>query len=194
MADKKEVIYRCAKELFSLKGFKETNVADIMKMTGFATGTFYNYYPSKEALFMEIFNEENDKLKASIIGAVNPEGDLVSAVMEMLRLNMGMKSNPILREWYNRDVFEKLKQGHLEDKEHDHMSFMYKNFYEAIKEQQQKGRIRSDIGCDMIMAMFAALANIDTHKDEIGFEYFPELVHYMTEFVMKGLTVSPAKE
>ena len=142
----------------------------------------------------DALTQENDKLKASILETIDMESDPVVAMKEMLRLNMGMKSNPILCEYYNRDVFEKLKQSHLEDKAHDHMSFMYDNFYEAVKEQQRKGKIRTDIDCNMIMAMFAALANIDTHKDEIGFEYFPELVHYMSEFVMKGLTEIPAKE
>jgi len=40
----------------------------------------------------------------------------------------------------------------------------------------------------MIMMMFAAIINIDTHKEEIGLEYFPELLNHLTELIMKGLT------
>ncbi|MDF2939025.1 MAG: transcriptional regulator, partial [Paenibacillaceae bacterium] len=62
MEDKKTRIYNCAKELFSTNGFKDTGISDIAKKAGMAVGTIYNYYPSKEKLFMDIYLEENEKL------------------------------------------------------------------------------------------------------------------------------------
>jgi len=43
--DKRAKIFRCGKERFIAKGFKETNVAAKTKMAGVAAETFYNYYP-----------------------------------------------------------------------------------------------------------------------------------------------------
>ena len=63
MEDKKTLIYYSAKELFGNKGFKDTNISEITQKAGMAVGTFYKYYPSKEKLFMDIFLEENTKLK-----------------------------------------------------------------------------------------------------------------------------------
>jgi len=40
----------------------------------------------------------------------------------------------------------------------------------------------------MIMMIFASIINIDTHKQEIGLEYFPQLVHIITELIMQSLT------
>jgi len=48
--------------------------------------------------------------------------------------------------------------------------------------------MRSDIPAKKIMLMFAALVNIDTHKDEIGLEHFPELLDMMTELLINSLT------
>jgi hypothetical protein len=45
-----------------------------------------------------------------------------------------------------------------------------------------------DIDSEFIMAIFAALINIDTHKEEIGIQYFPHILDCLTEFVVKGLT------
>jgi len=42
----------------------------------------------------------------------------------------------------------------------------------------------------MIMLIFAAIINVDTHKEEIGIEYFPELLNLMTELIMKVLTAT----
>jgi hypothetical protein len=39
----------------------------------------------------------------------------------------------------------------------------------------------------MIMAIFSALVNVDTHKDEVGLQYFPNVLNYLSEFTMKAL-------
>ena len=49
--------------------------------------------------------------------------------------------------------------------------------------------MRKDISGELIMAIFTAIINIDTHKEEIGLEYFPEVQEYITEFKMKGLKI-----
>ncbi|MNB79126.1 Fatty acid metabolism regulator protein [compost metagenome] len=188
MQDKKEIIYDCAKELFSAKGFKETNISEITKKAGMAVGTFYNYYPSKEKLFMDIFLEENAKMKQACFQSLDLEQPPMEVVGQMLELNVkGTKSNPILREWYNRSVFEKLEQVYREENGVDTVDFLYDSFLKLITLWQNQGKMRKDINSKMIMMVFAAVINADTHKEEIGIEYFPELLHLMTELIMKGL-------
>ena len=67
------------------------------------------------------------------------------------------------------------------------MNFLYDSFIEIVKKWQLEGKLRSDIGADMIMAIFGALINVDTHKEEIGIQYFPQVLEYLSEFTMKGL-------
>lgn len=188
MQDKKEIIYDCAKELFSAKGFKDTNISEITKKAGMAVGTFYNYYSSKEKLFMDIFLEENAKMKQACFQSLDLEQPPMEVVGQMLELNVkGTKSNPILREWYNRSVFEKLEQVYREENGVDTVDFLYDSFLKLITLWQNQGKMRKDINSKMIMMVFAAVINADTHKEEIGIEYFPELLHLMTELIMKGL-------
>lgn len=188
MEDKKSVIYDSAKKLFSTKGFKETNISEITKTAGMAVGTFYNYYSSKEKLFMDIFLEENAKMKQACFQSLNLEQPPIKVIDQMIKLNVaGIKSNPILREWYNKSVFEKLEQVYREENGIDTVDFLYDNFLELITLWQKQDKIRKDIDSKMIMLVFAAVINVDTHKEEIGIEYFPELLHLMTELIMKGL-------
>lgn len=187
--DKKVEIFRCGKEVFSAKGFKDTNVTDITKMAGIAAGTFYNYYTSKDKLFMEIFLDENSKLKRSMLESVDLEGDPMDVVKQMFYLNnKGISENPILREWYNRDVFSKIEQRYREENGIEQIHFMYDFFIDVVAKWQAEGKMRSDIKAEMIMAIFAALINVDLHKDEIGLQYFPQLMEHISEFIMKGLT------
>ena len=189
MRDKKADILVCGRALFNSKGFKDTNVSDITKMAGIGVGTFYNYYSSKEKLFMEIFLEENVKLKKSIMESIDLDGDPLKVVKELMFLNVsGMNSNPILREWYKRDVFNKLEKHYREENGIKYVDFLYNSFTELIKKWQVEGKMRNDIDCELIMAIFSALINIDTHKEEIGIGYFPRILDYLVEFVIKGLT------
>jgi AcrR family transcriptional regulator len=186
--DKKALIYNCARELFSDKGFKDTNISEITRKAGIAVGTFYNYYPSKEKLFMDIFMEENAKLKQVCFQSLDLEQSPMDVVGQMMKLNVeGTKANPILREWYNRAVFEKLEQVYREENGVDSVDFLYDSFLELITLWQKQGKMRKDIDSKMIMMVFAAIINTDTHKEEIGLEYFPELLHLMTELIMKSL-------
>lgn len=189
MIDKKTEIYRRGKELFSQKGFKDTNVAEIMKACGMATGTFYNYYPSKEHLFMAIFMDENTRLKRQVLNSLNMKAEPAEVMREMTLQNyQGMLENPILKEWYNREVFQKIEKNWREENGLDHLDFLYDSFIELVRQWQAEGLMRSDISPEMIMVIFNALVNIDTHKEEIGLKYFPQVLELISEFVMKGLT------
>lgn len=188
MKDMKTILFNCGKELFSRNGFKDTNISDITKIAEIGTGTFYNYYSSKEELFMEIYLEENEKLKKKIMKSVNMDQDPGSVVKQLMLLNLkGMKSNPILKEWYNKEVSVKIEKYFREQKGLNRLDFMYRDFFEIIKKWQADGKIRNDIDSGMVMAIFTSIITIEIHKEEIGLQYFPEILDYLTDFTMKGL-------
>lgn len=188
MIDKKKEIFKYGKELFEATGFKNTNVSQIMKKSGMATGTFYNYYSSKDKLFMDIFLEENVKLKKDIIAKVDVNKNPLQVMQKMMYLNMkGMTENRILREWYNKEIYNKIEKAYQKEKGIERVDFMYDAFIEVVKKWQDNGKMRTDISPEMIMAIFGALINVDAHKEEIGIEYFPDVINYLSKFTMDGL-------
>jgi AcrR family transcriptional regulator len=46
-----------ARVVFEHDGYHDARLADIVKEAGLATGTFYNYYPSKEAIFRDLVTQ-----------------------------------------------------------------------------------------------------------------------------------------
>ncbi len=194
MIDKKAEILRCGRELFAEKGFKDTNVAEIMQRAGFATGSFYRYYPSKDHLFMDIYNRENVALKKRIMAEVDLGGDPLTVMRDVMRLNYkGMSVNPILKEWYNRDVFSKIERNFRESNAIENVDFLYDDFTEIVRNWQRQGRIRGDIGAEMVMAIIGAMVNVDLHKEEIGLQFFPELMERLRDFIMAGLTAGTGR-
>jgi len=191
--DKKESLRQCARELFSANGFKDTNVAEITRKAGVATGTFYLYYPSKEKLFMELYLEENLKLKQTLMAGVDPQGEPLQVILSMMRANIaGMQANPILREWFNKEVFNKIEEHFIAENGLQRVDFLYTNFLEIIQRWQAQGKLRTEIDAQMIMALFSVIVIIDLHKEEIGVQYFPQIQEHLAAFIMAGLTPRPA--
>lgn len=189
MEDKKIMLFNCAKELFASKGFKDTNVADITKSAGFSVGTFYNYYPSKDKLFVEILKQETVLLMEKIMRTINLNDEPVNLIKQMLNLNMeGMLSNPILSQWYNPDIYNKVEKLFREENGLQAFDFLYRDFLILVQKWQEERKMRSDISSEVIMAIFGAIIRIGYYKEEIGLKYFPELQDHLTDFVLKGLT------
>lgn len=57
----KDAIVEAARKLFSKKGLEQTTTRDIASAAGIATGTLFNYFPTKEALAMAIMAEALDE-------------------------------------------------------------------------------------------------------------------------------------
>jgi AcrR family transcriptional regulator len=57
-AEKKRHITDTAAGLFAQKGFERTTVADICKAAGISTGSLFHYFPTKRAIFLEIFEQD----------------------------------------------------------------------------------------------------------------------------------------
>lgn len=193
LTDKKADIFNSAREIFYSKGFKDTNISDIAKKAGIGVGTFYNYFSSKEQLFIEVYFKESEDQKNRLLDSMNWNGDPVTLVSNMVIQNANeMNSNLILKEWYNKELFSKLEQSFYERggiESFDERT--HNNASELIRRWQAEGKLRNDIDAEMINAILKSILYIDLHKSEIGLEHFPQILVYITEFIMKGLAACP---
>ena len=188
MVDKKQQLYSLAKAMFSEKGFKDTSISALTQAANMAVGTFYLYYSSKEQLFMEIFKEENARLKQHLFDSLDLNLEPRVVIAQMMRLNQeGIRANPILREWYDSESFRKVEKAYREANGVGALDFLFDSFLTLIQRWQNEGKMRTDIDSHMIMMLFAAVVNIDTHKDEIGLDYFPDLLEILSDLILKGL-------
>jgi len=80
----RQAILRAAREVFAELGYEAVTVRDIIRRTGLAAGTFYNYYRSKEEVFSALAEEGARRfapiLKASREGAADYESFVRAAI------------------------------------------------------------------------------------------------------------------
>jgi len=50
------------------------------------------------------------------------------------------------------------------------------------------GKIRRDLDDEFIFILLKSIFYIDIHKEEIGVQYFPQIMECITEYIMKGIT------
>jgi len=76
-AENHAAILRAARETFAELGYEGSSIRDVVRRTGLASGTFYNYFPDKEsvlrALLEDRASELRDRLRAARTGAVDFE-------------------------------------------------------------------------------------------------------------------------
>ncbi len=60
--------------LFSIYGLKKTNIDEIAKAAGISKGAFYSFYPSKEALFMDVIERAESQIRQQVLSAIELPG------------------------------------------------------------------------------------------------------------------------
>ena len=63
-AQNRAKLLAAARKVFAEKGYEEATARDIVRETDLATGTFYNYFPDKQAAFSALLDEMSEKGRA----------------------------------------------------------------------------------------------------------------------------------
>lgn len=144
---RKDIILEAAAQLFSKRGFRETPVTEISKITGVAEGTIFYHFKNKEELFVAIL--ENFKRKI-IEEFKNYEGQAeFKTGLEMLegiiafyfRLAATMEDRFLLL--HRHDLYELAEvnpicRGHLEDI----FTYFLDLLEQAVSRGQEDGSVR----------------------------------------------------
>ena len=108
--DKKQALKAAAYDVFSKKGYKEAGISEIAKQAGVAVGSFYNYYNNKEAIFLDVYVEENDRVRQAMMDDIDWQQDLVELVRQIFEQSRSLvSSNKILAEWHNPAISRTLR-------------------------------------------------------------------------------------
>ena len=147
-----------ARELFRIQGFDSTSLNEIAELADVSRATFYNYFPSKDALLNEIAAAEMGELARFV------DVDLASEPSALSRIRRAMlllvTDNIPLLQVTRRVLLESLlRPGEVPDP----IARMESILIELVQEAQAQGDVRTDTGAGSISrwivgAYLAALA------------------------------------
>lgn len=167
-----------AMDLFTNKGFEETTIADITKSADIGTGTFYNYFNSKEDILKYVLAQKFDQAKNSIEkiskSTIRPQ-EKISQILVTL--------GKIYKD--NWQLFS-LCINHLGLKQPPHGTEFKDILVSIIDEGQKNGDFIKTIPIEMITETFMGLIkSAVTSHSKIPFE---ENLNYKLNLFLGGLT------
>jgi AcrR family transcriptional regulator len=83
----RQEILSAARQLFADKGFHNVSMQEIAAAAEFATGTLYNFFPSKEDLFFELLLATVEEHLATVLPVLEAPGDERDKLSLFIRLH-----------------------------------------------------------------------------------------------------------
>lgn len=184
--DKKKILKEAAYEVFSKKGYKATSISEITKHAKMAVGSFYNFYDSKETIFLDTYIEENNRIRQLMINNIDWEGDVVKLTEQLFGQSRSLIStNKILSEWYNPAISSELHNYYSseEGKESNQFyKFLVENFTNRL---QTEGYSQEKI--QEILKIYTLFNYIDMNVTEKDIPNVSETTERLAIYFVKGL-------
>ncbi|MGS0763417.1 TetR/AcrR family transcriptional regulator [Syntrophomonas curvata] len=179
----RNTIVDIALKLFFEKGFAETSISEIMEVADLGTGTFYNYFDSKEDILQYCITQEISKTEDILRGILQSSTDATRKLSEMLIVIGGIYQK-------NRQLFSLYlqfnKSGHHTRRQPPHGPLFKEILAKVIKEGQEHQEFRKDIPQDIIAEMFMSLIQSAlASRSEIS---FAENLRCKLDLFLFGLT------
>ena len=152
---RRERIFQAAMALFRQRGFRETTASDIAKAAHVSRGTFFNYFPYKEAVLLEygalLLTRLKEEVKRRLAQGEDPLAILRFLFQEVARYTEAEKDLvlPLLYELLNPDpiraraAFEALPLGDL--------------IAEVLRPLREVGGVRKDLSLERMGRTLADL-------------------------------------
>ena len=81
--ERRQAILDVAKELFIQRGFETTSMSEISSRVGGSKATLYNYFASKEEMFIAVMDSFGEDKISKAFMSLDPEADIESELQKM---------------------------------------------------------------------------------------------------------------
>ncbi|HEX5146354.1 MAG TPA: TetR/AcrR family transcriptional regulator [Conexibacter sp.] len=81
-AHNRRAIVGAAQEIFTEMGYGAASIRDVVRRSGLAAGTFYNYFPDKQSVFQAVLEEHTTELRRRLREARSRARDAETIVRE----------------------------------------------------------------------------------------------------------------
>lgn len=179
------------KQLFTVFGLKKTSVADLTTAVGVAQGTFYLFYPSKEELYFELLEEEEQAVRRYLSAAYLQTDSPMTRerfrrfLRESLRM---LEENAFLQQLYDEELVESLFRKLPPETLERHYGDDYDELYPFLAEGQRQGWMRNG-SPDAMVSLIRSFVLFSLQKKRIGEAHYEQTMGLLIELMAEGLII-----
>lgn len=171
MIGKRELILEAALKQFAEVGYDKATMQSIAKRAGVGKGTTYEYFPSKEALFMEVISSRLNEILNMFKAQIQSPGPVREKIERLYAKYAELYDTETdLKKILSNDL------GHIPKQYHDYFKKKHIELIEAIAtvihkgiEDGEIGRVDSNLAATVITASMSTLAvYAETSSDDIS--------------------------
>ena len=181
------------RKLFAKYGLKRTRIEELTRAAGISQGAFYRFYGSKEELYFDILEHEEQKLGERIMTALGEKELTRFRFREIMRLAFELfQANPFLVNFVENNDYQQIVRKIPEERLKNHMRSETRMITAAIEQHQANGCLKM-VTPEVLGGLFYAVFLLYLHREEIGREVFPDVISLLTDIMADGLATKGRK-
>lgn len=186
---------RTARSIFARKGLKKTSLEEITNSVGIAKSTFYLFFESKEALFLEVLAEDGPTVEAKMQAELNSAIDARDGIARLLRAIVHeLETNALTRRMLTHPdelqlLTDYVTPEQLAASNNNGLALMVPYLQAA----QRQGEVIA--GDPLLFArVISAVTLLTLHRDKIGAKHYGAVLNTLIDLLAKALTTPESKE
>ncbi len=188
-AQVRESLREAGRELFVRYGVRKTTISELTESAGIGTGTFYQFYDSKEALYVDILEQYNEALIPRLLReSVQKYDDPEIAIAALLNATLDeFESNPLLQRVLAENEVDHLRNSVPDEKLQEKRTHSMEFFLPYIEDWYDEGKV---VGPDpeTVAETIRTVSRIALKKEQIGEQRYPKVRDTLVAAVAAGLT------
>jgi AcrR family transcriptional regulator len=175
------------RKVFSEFGLKKTRIEDITRRVGIAKGTFYSFFPSKEALLLAAMDELEAEAQPLFKKILEDENENPKQrLKQVLRMQLeSVRENPIVETLFNPEEIAYLTRNLPPDALSGHIREHNRFFLAFLEGLARRGRLRTE-DINTAGALLQTIFFLAIHKKEIGPDFYKQM-ELLIELLAEGL-------
>ena len=156
-------------EMCSTLGVKKTSIDDLAAAAGISKGSFYNFFESKEALVLELFEQEEQR-RDKLLKKLQDSPEEVSIEDFFRQIARFMKENTLIKTLYKTGEFAAFTQRITDQALRDHQQ-QDTYFVEQLLHHFRAAGHPMNISAETLGAVLRLLFFAAIHEREVGQGY-----------------------
>jgi AcrR family transcriptional regulator len=181
-------LLEAGRELFAQYGLSKTTIADLTGEVGIGTSTFYQFYDSKEALYLAVLDQEGEAIARRLTEEGLMEGnDPETVVSEFLQFIFDeIETNPLVRQLVVSDELDRLREYRTPEEREAERAEEVETIRTFTDPFVEAGRVHGE-DPELVARAVGALPYLTLHEEDIGPDHYPEVRDFVIETFARGL-------